>query len=132
VKDALLGTGVVFLTMLFLYRSKIVKVTAKLRSTVIAATMGISIYYLLSFITGLITGNSLPLINSNSYLGILFTAAICLLAAYNFLLDFDNIEKAIENKIDSRYEWALSFGLLVTFVWLYIEILRLLSKLRSR
>jgi uncharacterized YccA/Bax inhibitor family protein len=132
VKDALLGTGVVFLTMLFLYRSKIVKVTAKLRSTVIAATMGIFIYYLLSYITGLITGNSLPLINSNSYLGILFTAAICLLAAYNFLLDFDNIEKAIANKIDSRYEWALSFGLLVTFVWLYIEILRLLSKLRSR
>jgi uncharacterized YccA/Bax inhibitor family protein len=94
--------------------------------------MGIFIYYLLSYITGLITGNSLPLINSNSYLGILFTAAICLLAAYNFLLDFDNIEKAIANKIDSRYEWALSFGLLVTFVWLYIEILRLLSKLRSR
>jgi uncharacterized YccA/Bax inhibitor family protein len=132
VKDALLGTGVVFLTMLFLYRSKIVKVTAKLRSTVIAATMGIAIYYLLSFITSLITGNSLPLVNSNSYLGILFTAAICLLAAYNFLLDFDNVEKAIANKMDSRYEWALSFGLLVTFIWLYIEILRLLSKLRSR
>jgi uncharacterized YccA/Bax inhibitor family protein len=132
VKDALLGTGVVFLTMLFLYKSKIVKVTAKLRSTVIAATCGIAIYYLLSFITGLITGNSLPLINSNSYLGILFTAAICLLAAYNFLLDFDNVEKAIDNKMDSRYEWALSFGLLVTFIWLYIEILRLLSKLRSR
>ena len=124
--------GVVFLTMLFLYKSKIVKVTARLRSTVIAATVGIGIYYLLSISTSLITGNSLPLVNSNSYLGILFTAAICLLAAYNFLLDFDNIEKAIANKIDSRYEWALSFGLLVTFVWLYIEILRLLSKLRSR
>lgn len=132
VKDALLGTGVVFLTMLFLYKSKIVRVTAKLRSTVIAATVGIAIYYILSFITSLITGNSLPLVNSNSYLGILFTAAICLLAAYNFLLDFDNIEKAIANKMDSRYEWALSFGLLVTFIWLYIEILRLLSKLRSR
>ena len=132
VKDALLGSGVVFLTMLFLYKNKIVKVTARLRSTVIAATVGIGIYYLLSFITSLITGNSLPLVYSNSYLGILFTAAICLLAAYNFLLDFDNIEKAIANKIDSRYEWALSFGLLVTFIWLYIEILRLLSKLRSR
>ena len=132
VKDALLGSGVVFLTMLFLYKSKIVKVTARLRSTVIAATVGIGIYYLLSIATSLITGNSLPLVNSNSYLGILFTAAICLLAAYNFLLDFDNIEKAIANKIDSRYEWALSFGLLVTFIWLYIEILRLLSKLRSR
>ena len=132
VKDALLGSGVVFLTMLFLYKSKIVKVTARLRSTVIAATVGISIYYLLSIATSLITGNFLPLVNSNSYLGILFTALICILAAYNFLLDFDNIEKAIANKIDSRYEWALSFGLLVTFVWLYIEILRLLSKLRSR
>lgn len=132
VKDALLGSGVVFLTMLFLYKNKIVKVTARLRSTVIAATIGIGIYYLLSIGSSLITGNSLPLVNSNSILGILFTAAICLLAAYNFLLDFDSIERAIDNKIDSRYEWALSFGLLVTFVWLYIEILRLLSKLRSR
>ena len=132
VKDALLGTGVVFLTMLFLYRSKIVRVTAKLRSTVIAATCGIAIYYLLSLITSFITGNNWPLVNSNSYLGILFTAGICLLAAYNFLLDFDNIERAVASKIDSRYEWALSLGLLVTFVWLYIEILRLLSKLRSR
>ena len=132
VKDALWGTGLVFLTMLFLYRTKIVRVTAKLRSTVIAATIGIALYYLLYYATSLITGNSLPLVNSISYLGILFTAGICLLAAYNFLLDFDNIERAAANKIDSRYEWALSLGLLVTFVWLYIEILRLLSKLRSR
>jgi uncharacterized YccA/Bax inhibitor family protein len=132
VKDALLGSGLVFLTMLFLYRTKIVRVTAKLRSTVLAATIGIALYYLLNFATSLITGNSLPLVNSNSYLGILFTAGICLLAAYNFLLDFDNIERAVVSKIDSRYEWALSLGLLVTFVWLYIEILRLLSKLRSR
>jgi uncharacterized YccA/Bax inhibitor family protein len=103
-----------------------------MRSIVLVATLGVGIFYLVNFLYSLITKNTLPLIWDNSLAGILFSLAVSALASYNLFIDFDNIERAIEIKADSKYEWALSAGLLATLVWVYIEILRLLSKLRSR
>jgi uncharacterized YccA/Bax inhibitor family protein len=130
--NAVSVTFVIFATFLFLYISRIVRVTSKMRSIVLVATLGVGIFYLVNFLYSLITKNTLPLIWDNSLAGILFSLAVSALASYNLFIDFDNIERAIEIKADSKYEWALSAGLLATLVWVYIEILRLLSKLRSR
>lgn len=132
VLNAVSVTFVIFATFLFLYVSRVVKVTRKMRSIVLVATLGVGLYYLVNFVLTLFTNNSLPLIWDNSLLGILFSIAVSALASYNLFIDFDNIERAIELNVDSKYEWALSAGLLATLVWVYIEILRLLSKLRSR
>lgn len=132
VLNAVSVTFVIFATFLFLYISRVVKVTRKMRSIVLVATFGVGLFYLVNFVLTLFTNNSLPLIWDNSLLGILFSITVSALASYNLFIDFDNIERAIELNVDSKYEWALSAGLLVTLVWVYIEILRLLSKLRSR
>lgn len=131
-RDALGISGAVFGVLLIAYARRWVTVTARMRSTVMVATLGIAVYYLVNLGASVFFGTSLPLVSSNSGAGILFSVAVAGLAAWNFLLDFDSIERSVANGADQRYEWALSFGVLVTFAWLYIEILRLLSKLRSR
>jgi uncharacterized YccA/Bax inhibitor family protein len=128
------AAGLTFLTlfvMLFLYRSGIIKVTDKFRMGVFAATGGIALLYLISFIVGLF-GVSLPWLHGNGLLSIGISVVICGVAALNLVLDFDFIHQGSENRLPKFMEWYGAFALMVTLVWLYLEILRLLSKINSR
>ncbi len=120
-----------FFGMLFLYRTGIIKVTARLRSIIIGATFGIALFYFVYIILGLF-GVDLGIVNSSSGLGIGFSLVVVGIAAFNLLLDFDFIEKASAFGAPKYMEWYGAFGLMVTLVWLYIEILRLLAKMRDR
>jgi uncharacterized YccA/Bax inhibitor family protein len=124
------ATVAVFAVMLVLYRTRIIKVTEKYRRIVIGATLGIMVLYLVSFVMSLF-GAEIPFINSPSLLGIGFSVLVCALAAANLALDFDLIERGTKMGMPKDYEWVAALGLLVTLVWLYLELLRLLSKLRQ-
>lgn len=121
----------VFVIMLMLYKYKIVVVTEKLRAGIFAATGAIALVYLISF--GLsFFGMSVPFIHQGGTIGIIFSLVVVGIASFNLVLDFDFFEKGEQAQAPKYMEWYAAFGLLVTLVWLYIEILRLLSKLRSR
>ncbi len=131
VLQAVLATASVFLVMLVLYRTRIIKVTDKFRRAVIFATLGVMVLYLGSFIFSLF-GGSLPFLNGdNMALSIAFSVFVCGLAAMNLALDFDFIERATNAGMPKAYEWVAALGLVVTLVWLYLELLRLLSYLRQ-
>jgi uncharacterized YccA/Bax inhibitor family protein len=121
----------VFFVMLVLYRTGAIKVTDKFRRTVIMATLGLMAFYLVSFVISLF-GGSVPFLESASLLGIGFSIFAATLAALNLALDFDFIEKGAKAGLPKGMEWFAAFGLLVTLVWLYLELLRLLSKLNQR
>jgi uncharacterized YccA/Bax inhibitor family protein len=122
--------GVLFV-MLFLYSSRIIKVTDKLRLGIVAATGGIMLFYLAEMILGFFHVQFLA-INSGSGLGIAFSLLVCGIAALNLVLDFDFIEQGVAYGAPKYMEWYGAFGIMVTLIWLYLEILRLLSKMRSR
>ena len=126
VVQAVLATASVFMVMLVLYRTRIIKVTDKFRRTVIFATIGIMVLYGVSFLMSLF-GASISFINSPSLLGIGFSVLVCGIAAMNLALDFDRIERGVNARMPKDYEWVSALGLLVTLVWLYLELLRLLS-----
>ena len=127
------ATIAVFAVMLVLYRTRIIKVTERFRRIVITATIGVMIFYGVSFVIRLIAGaDSVSFLASPSLLGIAFSVFVAGLAAFNLALDFDFIERGAKQGLDKNFEWFAAFALLVTLVWLYLEILRLLSKLRSR
>ena len=117
--------------LLFAYRSGIIRATENFKLGVFAATGGIGIVYLLSFVLGFF-GISVPLIHSSGTFGILFSLFVVVIAALNLVLDFDFIEEGAERGAPKYMEWYGAFGLLVTLVWLYLEILRLLAKLQRR
>ena len=117
--------------LLFAYRSGLIQATENFKLGVFAATGGIGLVYLLSFVLG-IFGINIPLIHSNGTFGILFSVFVVVIAALNLVLDFDFIEEGAERRVPKYMEWYGAFGLLVTLVWLYLEILRLLMKLQSR
>jgi uncharacterized YccA/Bax inhibitor family protein len=129
VLQAVGATMAVFLVMLVMYRTGIVKVTPGFRKIVVGATAGIMILYLVSIGLNLFTGGGIAFINSPSLFGIGFSIFVCAIAASNLALDFDLIEKGVERKMSKDYEWVAALGLVVTIVWLYLEILRLLAKL---
>jgi uncharacterized YccA/Bax inhibitor family protein len=129
--QALLMTFGVAAAMLMLYRSGRIKVTQNFRIAVISATLGVALVYLISFI-GRFVGFEVPFLHENSAAGILISVLIVGLASANLALDFDFIERGVESQLSRDYEWVGAFGLVVTLAWLYVEILRLLSKLRSR
>ncbi len=124
------ATVAVFAVMLVMYRTRIIKVTENYRRVVIGATLGIMLLYLVSFVMSLF-GAEIAFINSPSWIGIGFSVLVCALAAANLALDFDLIERGTEMRLPKDYEWVAALGLLVTLVWLYLELLRLLSKLRQ-
>lgn len=131
VVQAVLGTASVFAVMLVLYRTRIIKVTDKFRRTVIIATIGVMVMYLFSFVLSLF-GTTLPFLDgSNMLLSIGFSLFVCGLAAANLALDFDFIERGTNSGLPKEYEWVGALGLVVTLVWLYLEILRLISYLRN-
>jgi uncharacterized YccA/Bax inhibitor family protein len=129
--QAALLTMCVFLALLFAYRMRLIKATRNFRLMVFSATAGIALMYLVSFILGFF-GLSVPFLHSNSLLGIGISLVIVAVAALNLVLDFDFIESGAEQGAPKYMEWYGAFGLTVTLVWLYIEMLRLLSKIASR
>lgn len=131
VVQAVGATMAVFLVMLVLYRTQIIKVTDRFRRTIISATIGLMVLYLVSFVFSLF-GATPSFISSPSLFGIAFSLFAAGLAAMNLALDFDFIEKGAEQQLPKGMEWFAAFGLLITLVWLYLELLRLLSKLNQR
>ena len=126
----LLTIGVLF-TMLFLYRSGRIRATPKLRRGVIMATGAVFFSYLISWILSLF-GLGFGFMHSSGPLGILINLVIIGVAAFNLILDFDFIEKGSQSSMPKYFEWYGAFGLMVTLIWLYIEILRLLSRFAGR
>jgi uncharacterized YccA/Bax inhibitor family protein len=131
VAQALLASVCAFIACLVLYLTGAVRVTPNLTRTIITATLGIFILYLVGWLLSLF-GINLLFISSPTPLGIALSVGICLVAAFNLFLDFAIVEKGIEMKAPAAMEWYAAFGLLATLVWLYAEVLRLLALLRSR
>ena len=118
--------------MYLLYSFKIIKATEKFKSVVIAATVGIAIFYVLVMVLRAFGFDNMPFLHEGSIVGIGFSLFVVAIAALNLILDFDMIEKGAEMGAPKYMEWYGAFGLMVTMVWLYLEILRLLSKISSR
>lgn len=118
-------------SLLLAYKSGWIKVTENFRLGVVAATGGIAMVYLVSFVLGLF-GVQVGFIHGNSLLSIGVSIVVVIIAALNLVLDFDFIEKSAEARTPKFMEWYAAFGLMVTLIWLYIEFLRLLSKIASR
>ena len=129
--QAALGTVAVLGVMLTLYRTGVIKVTQRFRMIVTAATGAIFVTYLLSFVLGFF-GINFGFLHGNSMLSIGISVLIIGVAAAHLALDFDFIETAAARGLPAKAEWYAAFGLLVTLVWIYLEILRLLAKLNSR
>ena len=117
-------------SLLAAYRSGLIKVTENFKLGVVAATGGIFLLYLVSFVMGFF-GRSIGFIHNSGTIGILFSGFVVVIAALNLVLDFDFIESGVEQGAPKYMEWYGAFGLIVTLLWLYLEILRLLTKLRD-
>ncbi len=117
--------------LLAAYKSGLIKATENFKLGVVAATGAICVIYFVSMIMGFF-GASIPMIHSSGPIGIGFSLVVVTIAALNLVLDFDFIEHGSEMGLPKYMEWYAAFGLMVTLVWLYIEILRLLAKLNSR
>ena len=121
----------VLAALLFAYRSGLIRATENFKLGVVAATGGIFLLYMANMVMGFF-GHSIGFIHNSGWMGIGFSAFVVVIAAMNLVLDFDFIEKGVEAGAPKYMEWYGAFGLIVTLVWLYLEILRLLSKLQSR
>ena len=133
VSNAIFLTLGILISLLMLYKSGYVKATENFKLGVFAATGGIALVYLANFIMGFF-GSSIGVLNpmNSSLLSIGFSLFVVVIAALNLVLDFDFIEKGVENGAPKYMEWFGAFGMLVTLIWLYLEILRLLAKLNNR
>ncbi len=129
--QAVILTFSVFIAMLFLYRTEVIKVTHRFRMMIFGATAGIGLVYIVSLVLSFFD-IQVPYLHSNGLIGIGVSIFIVSIAALNLMLDFDLVEKGSKNGAPKYMEWYCSFALLVTVVWLYIEMLRLLSKLASK
>lgn len=121
----------ILLSLLFVYRLGLIKATENFKLGVAAATGGIMLFYLASILLGFF-GISIPFLHSTGPIGIAVSLFIVVIAALNLVLDFDFIENGAEQGAPKYMEWYAAFGLMVTLIWLYIEILRLLAKLQSQ
>jgi len=130
VLQAVAITAFVLAAMAFLYATRIIKVTDRMRRIVVGATLGLFVFYAVSLLLS-IFGVQAPLIWDSGPFGILFSVAVCGLAAFNLALDFDLAERGVRAGLPKHMEWYCGFGLMVSLVWLYLEVLRLLGKLRS-
>ena len=133
VLQAISITVLVLFSLLFAYRSKIIKPTENFKLGLFAATGGIFLLYLISFIMSFFgSGISLLSPNNSSMLSIGLSFGIVIIAALNLVIDFDFIEEGSEKGAPKYMEWYGAFGLLVTLIWLYLELLRLLAKMKNR
>lgn len=128
--QAVLLTIGVFFAMFFAYKTGFIQVTQQFRSGVVAATGGIFLVYLSTWILGMF-GINIPYIHGSGMIGIGFSLFVVVLAALNLVLDFDFIDQSAREGAPKYMEWFAAFGLIVTLIWLYVEILKLLSKLSS-
>lgn len=131
VMNAILLTMGVFAAMLLLYRTQIIKVTDKFRSIMFTLLMGVMLVYGLSFILSLF-GVSVGIVYGNGLMAIGLNLVIAGIAAFSLLLDFDMIERGSQEGWPGYMEWYTGFGLLVTLVWLYLELLKLLARFSGR
>lgn len=129
--EALLLTFGIFFCLLAIYKFEVIKVTENFKLIVAAGTGGIFLYYMFSFVLSFF-GITVPLVNDASVGGIIFSLFVVAIASANLVVDFDFIEKGVEHGAPKYMEWYGAFGLMVTLIWLYIEILRLLAKSRRR
>lgn len=130
--QAALGTVCITGTMYGLYATRIIKATPMFKKIIFTLAGGIMMLYLISFMLLFLPGNfTVPFLHSSGPIGILITVAILGVAAFLLIINFDFIEKGIQQRSPKVGEWWGAFGLLVTIVWIYIEMLRLLAKVRS-
>lgn len=129
--QAIAGTFAALFSLLVLYRIGAIRCTDKFRSVLFISTLSIAGIYFINLI-GSFFGMHIPQIFTSSAIGIGFSAVVVVIAALNLIIDFDFIEQGARNMLGKSFEWYGAFGLLVTLVWLYIEILNLLAKLRDR
>ena len=133
VTNAIYLTIGILLSLLMTYRSGLIKPSENFKLGIAAATGGIAIVYLINFVMGFYgSGMGIMSINNSSMMSIGFSLVVIVIAALNLVLDFDFIEEGAEKGAPKYMEWYGAFGLLVTLIWLYLEILRLLAKLNSR
>lgn len=130
VLQAVGATMGVFVVMLLLYRSRVIRVTDRTRRIVMGMMLGLMAFYLVSFIAGMF-GAMPSFISEATPIGIAFSVFVAGLAAFNLALDFDMIEQGAKNKLPAYMEWYGALAVTITLVWLYLELLRLLSKLRD-
>ncbi|WP_261558676.1 Bax inhibitor-1/YccA family protein [Frankia tisae] len=131
VPQALLGTGLIFIVMLLAYRSRRLRATPRMARVVTGVLLGVVLLSLVDLVIRAVSGSHLPIINDATPLGILFSVLVLGVASLQFILDFDYIERAIATGAPRSEAWRAGFGLLIGFVWVYLEMLRLLSKLRQ-
>ena len=131
VSQALAGTFAALFSMLILYKTKTIRCTQKFKAIIFISTLSIAGIYLIDFI-GSLFGYTVPIISSTTNNGIVFSAVVVVIAALCLIVDFDYIEKGAENLYPKKAEWFGAYGLIVSLVWIYIEILRLLAKSRER
>ena len=129
--QAVACTMVTFVVCLGLYKYKIVKVTEQFKSVVMAATLAIATYYLFSWLFSMFT-SFVPVHYGNSWMSIGISVFVIVVAALNLFMDFDQIEQGVQRKLPKFMEWYGAMGLMITLVWLYIEFLRLLSKMQKK
>ncbi len=123
-------TLLVLFIMLFIHKTGIIPVTQKLRMGIVMATGAIALLYIATLILSFF-GISIPYIHQGGTIGIIFSLVVIGIASMNLLLDFDNIVKGVEYRAPKYMEWFTAMGLMITLIWLYLEILRLLAKLRD-
>lgn len=122
----------IFLGMLILFTSRTIRATPAFTKGVMIATLGVGAVYLISFLMNAFGGAGLPYIHQGGTIGIVFSGVVIVIAALNFITSFDLVERGAQTGAPKFMEWYAGFGLLVTLLWLYIEVLSLLMKLRSR
>lgn len=126
---AVTATLTVFAVMLFLYKSRIIQATAGFKKFMMVALVSIFVFYIVTFILSL-TGFDISYFTGSGNLSIGISLAIVAIASLTLILDFNRIEESV-GSVDKKYEWYLSFGLIISLVWLYLEILRLIAKSRK-
>lgn len=131
VMQAVLATFAALAAMLVLFRMNIIRCTDKFRATLLTATLSVAAIYLIQIIASFFN-RGIPQIFTASPIGIGFSVIVVLIAAFNLIIDFDFIERGSQGLLEKKYEWYGAFGLMISLVWLYLEILRLLAKLNDR
>ena len=128
VANAALITFITLFTMLILYKAGIIKATDTFKKVIFTATAAVMVFYLVSIVVSFFSPNFIAVWNTG-WLGIVMSLVFCAIAALNFILDFDFIEQGAQNMAPKYFEWFGAFSLLVTIIWLYLELLRLLAQL---
>jgi uncharacterized YccA/Bax inhibitor family protein len=131
VVNAILLTVCVLFCMLAAYKSGILRATPLFTKVVVLSTLAIAVVYVIDILLNLFAAGSVPYLHDSSFIGIAISLFVVAIASLNLIIDFDLIEKASLSGAPKYMEWYCSFALMVTLVWLYLEILRLLSKIRN-